>query len=152
MLYDDMLILHGMMKWCTHYYDDVSYDEHACLCTMMYTWWCMYDDDVSYDVDTLLHSMLLDMMNIHAMVWWCSSMHYDVYLTMMHAPCTLRWWWCIPYDDDDDTWWCMPCVQWKQSRITFSVIVYDEAYKEVHEQWWLEESKLISLAGLAQAI
>ena len=78
-------------------------------------------------------------------MWWCSPMHYDVYLMlMMDKWCTLRWW-CI-YDDedaypmtimhtyDDDAWWCMPYVQWKHIIITCSVIVYDEVYNDVHEQ------------------
>ena len=85
-------------------------------------------------------------MYMHTIVWWCSHMHYDVYLMMMmYKRCTLRWWWCIPYDYDaypvttmhtydDDAWWCMPCVQWKQSIITCLVIVYDEVYNDVHEQ------------------
>ena len=35
---------------------------------------------------------------------------------------------------DDDTWLCMPYVKWKQSRITCSIIVYDEVYNDIHEQ------------------
>ena len=71
---DMMMILHKFMLW---------YDT-------------LYDDTACDNVDALLYNI----MYMHTIVWWCSHMHYDVYLMlMMHKWCILRWWWgCIPYD------------------------------------------------------
>ena len=114
------MMLHTFMLWY-----DTLYDDNAC---------------TLYDVDALLYNM----MYMHTIVWWCSRMHYDVYLIlMMHTRCTLRRWWCIFHDEDaypmmmmhtygDDAWRCMPYVQWNHSRITFLVIVYDEVYNDVY--------------------
>ena len=49
-------------------------------------------------------------------------------MMMMHI-----WWWgCIPmtmmHTYDDDAWQCIPYVQWKHSRITCLIIVFDEVY------------------------
>ena len=94
---DMMMILHKFLLW---------YDT-------------LYDDTACDNVDALLYNI----MYMHTIVWWCSHMHYDVYLMlMMHKWCRLRWWWgCITYDEDtypmtmmhtydDDAWWCMPYV------------------------------------------
>ena len=81
-------------------------------------------------------------MYMHTIVWWCSPMNCDVYLMlMMHTHTEMMmmyilWWGCIPYDNDAYLWWwCMPYVQWKNSIITCSVIVYDEVYNDVHEHY-----------------
>ena len=110
-----MMMLHTFMLWY-----DTLYDDNAC------------DNDVHYEVVALLYNM----MYMHTIVWWCSPMHYDVYLI----------WWFIHgahWDDDDaypmtmmhtyddDAWQCMPYVQWKQRRIIYSVTVYDMMYKDV---------------------
>ena len=115
-----MMMFHTCMLWY-----DTLYDDNAC---------------TLYDVDALLYNM----MYTHTIVWWCSPMHYDVYLMMMmHKRYTLRRSWCI-FDDedaypmtmmptyDDDAWRCMPYVQWKKRRITCWVIVYDEVYNDVY--------------------
>ena len=115
---DMMMILHKFMLW---------YDT-------------LYDDTACDNVDALLYNI----MYMHTIVWWCSHMHYDVYLMlMMHTRCTLRWWWCI-FDDgdaypmtmmhtyDDDAWRCMSYVQWKHNIITCLVIMYDEVYNDVY--------------------
>ena len=120
LLYDDDLLCYDLMytlrsmmhAWCIlTLLDD---DDHTCYDTL-------YDDDdvnMLWCDDALLYTMTY-------ILWWC-TLDVD----------TLRWswsWsWCIPYDDD--AWWCIPGVQWKQSIITCSVIVYDEVYKDVHEQ------------------
>ena len=97
--------------------------------TFMLLYDTLYDDNAYtlYDVDALIYNM----MYMHTIVWWCSPMHYDVYM-MMHTQWTLRWWWCIFYDEDacpmtmmhtydDDAWRCIPYVQWNQRRIISSV-------------------------------
>ena len=67
-------------------------------------WYTLYDDNAC---DNDVHSMKL--MDSYTILWWCSPMCYDVYLIlMMDTQCTMRWWWCIPYDDDAYLWWwCM---------------------------------------------
>ena len=103
-------------------------------------WWCTPTDYVvHYDgyawYDVMMHSYAL----------WCTLYVNDA--CMMHTEMMMYiWWWgCIPYDDDayamtmmniydDDAWRWMPYVQWKQTRITCSVIMYDEVYNDVHEQ------------------
>ena len=105
--------------WYTYSDDDTWDDDVHSILMHSYTLWCTH-----YDDDAVLHSMILDMMNIHAMVWWCSSMHYDVYLmTMMHAQCTLRWWWrgCIPYDDDAYPTMIYACLMFSESRVRLLV-------------------------------
>ena len=117
---------------------------------MLHTFMLCYDTVYDDNACTLwdVYALLYNMMYMHTIVLWCSPMHYDVYLMlMMHTRCTLRWWWwCIfnDYDDaypmtmthtyDDDIWLCMPYVQWKQRRITCAIIMYDEAYNDVHEK------------------
>ena len=132
-----------MMMMYIWWWGCIPYDDDAFPMTMMHT----YDDnacdnDVHCEVDALLYNMLY----MHTIVWWCSPMHYDVYLMFMkYTRYTVRWWWCIvDYEDTypmtmmhtyhDDAWQCMPHVQWKHNRITCSIIVYDEVYNDVHEQ------------------
>ena len=81
---DMMMMLHTFILWY-----DTLYDGNAC------------DNDV--------HALLYNMMYMHTIVWWCSPMNYYVYWKLvLHTWYTLRWWWCIPYDDDAYLWYrCM---------------------------------------------
>ena len=102
-----MMIFHTFMLW----YDTI-YDDNAC---------------------DKFDARIYNIMYMHTIVWWCSPMHYDVYLMlMMHKRCTLRWWGCI-FDDEDaypmtmihTLWrWCIPmmmmrddaCLMFNESR------------------------------------
>ena len=114
-----------------------------------YIWWCTPWHILWYD----------SMMYIVTMVWWHFSMHYDVYLK--HTPYIVdddckysmmivhAWWWLYILDDDcaylmmivhngwwwfildgidAHLWWC------KEKRIVWSMIVYDDVYKDVCKQ------------------
>ena len=135
-----MLTLHGMMIWCTHYYDDASYDEHACLSTMMYTWWCTCNDALWCSCTRwwLWLWCKLDAYSSMILIWWCilsltraviccgdALLYFIIYLYAMVFFYAL--------------WWCMPCVQHKKSRVTCSVIVYDERYMSSMWQWYLQQ-------------
>ena len=82
-------------------------------------WWCILE----YDEHSLMHTLLYNMMYMHAMVWWCSSMDYDVYLMMMHTRCTLRWL-CILDDEDAYPMMMMHILWWR----CYLMIHYYDAY------------------------
>ena len=70
-----MVTLHGMMIWCTHYYDDASY--HVMMNMHAYPLWCTLDD---------ARVMMLYDVHVH-------DDDYDFDVNLMHTP----WWYW--YDD-----------------------------------------------------
>ena len=129
-------------------------------CNVVY--WCMIcmmihslTHTMIWFYDALLHSM----MYIDTMVWWRFFMHYDVYLK--HTPYIVddyytysmmivhTWWWSYILDDDFSYlmiivhigwWWFIldgvdAHLWWsKKKRIVWPLIVYDDVYKNVHNQ------------------
>ena len=120
---DDMM--YTLLWWC----ELSCYDEHACLSTMMYTWWCMCNDALWCSCTRwwLWLWCKLDAYSLMILIWWCT-------LSLIHV---FTWYDAVMLYYTLSR--CIPCVQHKQSRVTCSVIVYDERYMSSMWHWYLQQ-------------